>query len=138
MLKALLEGDIDVFEEIFSDYVVKAMSFFDMAEEPEKVYHAFVMGLLLWLPPGCRVKSNRESGYGRYDIMIIPVDPSQLGYIIEFKKVRKKETVESAVESALNQIEQRKYETELLERGIKKYKKLAIVFKGKEVTIREG
>jgi hypothetical protein len=138
MLKALLEGDIDVFEEIFSDYVVKAMSFFDMAEEPEKVYHAFVMGLLLWLPPDCRVKSNRESGYGRYDIMIIPADPSQLGYVIEFKKVRRNETVESAVESALNQIEERKYETQLVENGIKKYKKLAIVFKGKEVTIREG
>jgi hypothetical protein len=72
MLKALLEGDIDVFEEIFSDYVMTAMSFFDMGAEPEKVYHAFVMGLFLWLSPGYQVKSNRESGYGRYDIMIIP------------------------------------------------------------------
>jgi len=60
--------------------------------------------------------------------------------VIEFKTVdqEENETVESAVESALNQIETKKYETELKERGIKKYKKLAIVFKGKEVTIKEG
>jgi len=138
MLKALLEGKIDVFEEIFSDYVVTAMSFFDIGAEPEKVYHAFVMGLLLWLAPGYQVKSNRESGYGRYDIMIIPEDPAKLGYIIEFKKVRRNETVESAVESALKQIDERKYETELVQRGIKIYKKMAVVFNGKDVTIREN
>jgi hypothetical protein len=138
MLKALLEGDIDVFEEIFSDYVMTAMSFFDMGAEPEKVYHAFVMGLFLWLSPGYQVKSNRESGYGRYDIMIIPQEKSKLGFIIEFKKTRKKETLESAVKSALAQIEEKKYQTELIDLGIKNIKKLAIVFKGKEVTIKEG
>jgi hypothetical protein len=138
MLKALLEGDIDVFEDIFSDYVMKAMSFFDAAGEAEKVYHAFAMGLFLWLGPGYQVKSNRESGYGRYDIMIIPKDTGKLGFIIEFKKTRKKETLESAVKSALEQIENQKYESELLQRGIEKYKKLAVVFKGKEVIVKEG
>jgi hypothetical protein len=138
MLKALIEGDIEVFEEIFADYVAASMSFFDMAGDPEKVYHAFVMGLLLWLEPAYQVKSNRESGYGRYDIMIIPADVSRLGYVIEFKKVRKNETVESAVESALKQMNDLKYETELVEQGIKNIKKLAIVFNGKEVTIRES
>ncbi|UCH98644.1 MAG: AAA family ATPase [Candidatus Aminicenantes bacterium] len=140
MLKSLLEGNIDVFAEIFSDYVVKSMSFFDMemGEEAEKVYHAFVMGLFLWLAPDYEVKSNRESGYGRYDIMIIPQEKTKLGFIIEFKKTRKKETLEAAMKSALEQIEYQKYETELLQRGIKNYKKLAIVFKGKEVTVKEG
>jgi len=138
MLKALLEGKIDVFEEIFSDYVVKAMSFFDMGAEPEKVYHAFVMGLFLWLSPDYQVKSNRESGYGRYDIMIIPLDPEKLGYIIEFKKVRRNETVEAAAASALKQIDERKYETELMDRGIKNIKKLAVVFNGKDVYVKES
>ncbi|MCP4155040.1 MAG: AAA family ATPase, partial [bacterium] len=137
MLKALTDGDIDVFEEIFTDYVVKSMSFFDTGNESEKVYHAFVMGLLLWLP-GYRVKSNRESGYGRYDIMLIPGDTSKLGFIIEFKKVRKKETVKSALKAALKQIDDREYETELRDLGITNVKKLAIVFKGKDVTIKEG
>jgi hypothetical protein len=136
MLKALLEGDIDVFEELFSEYVMKAMSFFDTAVEPEKVYHAFVMGLLLWLSPDYQIKSNRESGYGRYDIMIIPRDTNKLGFIIEFKKTRKKETPASAVKSALAQIEEKKYETELIERGIKNIKKLAIVFSGKDVYVK--
>lgn len=138
MLKALLDGEIDVFEEIFADYVIKSMSFFDTAEDPEKVYHAFVMGLLLWLSPDYEVKSNRESGYGRYDIMILPKDKSKLGFIIEFKKIRKKETLESAISSALAQIETQKYETELIARGIKNIKKLAIVFSGKDVHIKEA
>jgi hypothetical protein len=116
------------------------MSFFDMdmGEDAEKVYHAFVMGLFLWLAPDYEVKSNRESGYGRYDIMIIPQEKTKLGFIIEFKKTRKKETLETAMKSALEQIENRKYETELLQRGIENYKKLAIVFKGKEVTVKQG
>jgi len=86
------------------------------------------------------IKSNRESGYGRYDISIIPHDLSLTGYVIEFKTVdvEDNETVESAVNAALKQIEEKKYETELVERGVKNYKKLAIVFNGKEVTIREG
>lgn len=138
MLKALVEGEIDVFEEIFSEFVVTSMSFIDPGNDPEKVYHAFVMGLLLWLSPDFEVKSNRESGYGRYDIMIIPRDVSKLGFVVEFKKVRKKETVETALESALNQINERKYETELIQRGIKNIKKLAIAFHGKEVTVKEG
>ncbi len=115
------------------------MSFFDTAGEPEKVYHAFVMGLLLWITPEYQVKSNRESGYGRYDIMIIPREETgKLSFIIEFKKTRKKETLETAAKSALAQIEEKKYEAELIAKGIKNYKKLAIVFKGKEVTIKEG
>jgi hypothetical protein len=138
MLKALVDGEIDVFEEIFSSYVIQSMSFFDTGSEPEKVYHAFVMGLFLWLSPGYEVKSNRESGYGRYDIMIIPREQTKLGFIIEFKKTRPKETLETAVKSALAQIEAKKYETELQQRGIKNYKKLAIVFQGKEVTVKEG
>jgi hypothetical protein len=62
----------------------------------------------------------------------------KLGFIVEFKKVRKKETLETALKSALEQVENKKYETELIERGINNYKKLAIVFNGKEVTIKEG
>ncbi|MCU0287675.1 MAG: PD-(D/E)XK nuclease domain-containing protein [Acidobacteria bacterium] len=62
------------------------------------------LSCLLWLYPAYQVKSNRKSGYGRHDIMIIPGDVSKLGYVIEFKKVRKNETAESALESALNKL----------------------------------
>jgi len=140
MLNALIDGDIKLFEKMLRKVVLAVFSYHDFGGEPEKVYHALVMGLLIWISGTHEIKSNRESGYGRYDIMIIPRDINLTGYVIEFKTVDKEddETVESAVESALNQIQEQKYETELVERGIKKYKKLAVVFKGKEVTIREG
>jgi len=140
MLKALIDGDIKLFEKMLRKVVLAVFSYHDFGGEPEKVYHALVTGLLIWITNTHEIKSNRESGYGRYDIMIIPRDITLTGYVIEFKTVDKEdnENVESAVESALKQIEERKYETELVERGIKKYKKLAVVFKGKEVTVKEG
>jgi len=140
MLKALIEGNIQLFEEILKEIVLKVFSFHDLSGEPEKVYHALVIGLLVWISGTHEIKSNRESGYGRYDIMIIPHDPSEIGYIIEFKTVRQaiSETVEIAVEKALKQIEEKKYETELIDKGIKTIKKLAIVFNGKEVYVKEG
>jgi hypothetical protein len=138
MLKALVDGDIPLFEEMLQKVVAAVFSYHDFSDEPEKVYHALVAGMLTWISNTHEIKSNRESGYGRYDIMIIPIDVNKWGYVIEFKKTRKNETVKSAVESALKQITERDYETGLVERGIKNYKKLAVVFKGKHVTIKEG
>jgi len=138
MLKALLDGDIKLFEEILQDNIIKIFSYHDLSGEPEKFYHAFVAGLLIWISDSYEIKSNRESGYGRYDIMIIPKNVSKPGFVIEFKKLRQKETVKSATESALKQIEEKKYETELMERGIKDIIKLAIVFEGKCAFVTEG
>jgi hypothetical protein len=140
MLTSLIAGDIRLFEKMLRKVVLAVFSYHDFSGEPEKVYHALVAGLLTWISNTHEIKSNRESGYGRYDIMIIPHDINLTGYVIEFKTVdqEENETVETAVEAALAQIEAKKYQTELIERGIKTYKKLAIVFKGKEVTIREG
>ena len=137
MLKALVEGDVELFEEMLQKIVTVVFSYHDFGDEPEKVYHALVAGMLTWITNTHDIKSNRESGYGRYDIMILPHDPARIGYIIEFKKTRKNETVESAVKSALKQIEDKKYETGLRERGIADIKKLAIVFSGKEVFVKE-
>ena len=120
--------------------VLSIFSYHDFSGEPEKVYHALVTGLLIWITDTHEIKSNRESGYGRYDIVIIPRDPIQTGYVIEFKSVDKdeNETVDSAIKAALAQIEKKKYDTELVERGIKQIKKLAIVFSGKEVFVKES
>ncbi len=140
MLKALITGDIKLFEKMLKMIVLAVFSYHDFANEPEKVYHALVAGLLIWITDSHEIKSNRESGYGRYDIVIIPKDPTQTGYVIEFKSVDQDEdeTVESAIKAALAQIEEKKYETELVARGIKYIKKLAIVFSGKEVSVKEG
>jgi hypothetical protein len=138
MLKALIEGDIELFAEILRKIVASVFSYHDFSGEPEKVYHALVAGMLTWISNTHEIKSNRESGYGRYDIMVIPRDVSQWGYVIEFKKTREKETVDMAVESALKQIAEKRYEMGLMERGVKKIKKLAVVFEGKNVTVKEG
>ena len=138
MLKALINFDYEVFEEIFIDYVEKSLSYFDVSgDEPERVYHGFVLGMLVALNNTHYVLSNRESGYGRYDVMVIPKDITKPGIIIEFKRARKnnKKTIEQLIEEAKTQIEDKKYETELLSRGITDIKKLVIVFKGKEVSV---
>lgn len=139
MLKALIDGDIELFEKMLKKVILAVFSYHDFSGEPEKVYHALVLGLLIWITNTHEVKSNRESGYGRYDIMIIPKDSAKIGYVIEFKAVDKdeNESIESAVESALRQIEEKKYELELIERGVKEIRKLAIVFSGKEVFVKD-
>ncbi|AQR97819.1 AAA family ATPase [Clostridium saccharoperbutylacetonicum] len=141
MLKALITKDLEVFEEIFTDFVMKNMSYFDVSgKEPEKVYHAFVLGMIVSLADKYEVKSNKESGYGRYDVMLIPKDILKLGIIIEFKRIKDtaSKTIDEGVKEALDQIEKNKYEAELQERNVKNIWKLAIVFKGKRVTIVSG
>ncbi|MDQ1350735.1 MAG: hypothetical protein QG657_1037 [Acidobacteriota bacterium] len=138
MLQALVEGNTELFEEMLQKVVAAVFSYHDFSGEPEKVYHALVAGMLTWIANTHEIKSNRESGYGRYDIMIIPRDLSQWGIVMEFKKTGKNESVKSAAKSALKQIKEKKYETELKERGVKKIKKFAVVFEGKNVTVKEG
>jgi len=137
MLTALITGNIEEFSLIFKDFVLSSMSSFDPAgNEAEKVYHAFVLGLLLNLNDNYEINSNRESGYGRYDIMVIPNKKDKLGIIIEFKKVADNENLDKAVKAALKQIEERKYQQELKKRGIKNVIHLGIAFSGKNVKIK--
>lgn len=139
LLNSLTQGDVDTFSQIFQEFVLSAVSVFDLsAEEPEKIYHAFVLGMLLGLRNRYEVKSNRESGYGRYDVMLIPNNPKDLGIIMEFKKIGPfdSSTLEQAVASALKQVEERHYEQELLDRKISRILYLGLAFKGKQVLIR--
>ena len=141
MLSNLITGDIENFGYIFQEFVIDNISYFDASgKEPEKVYHAFVLGMLISLSNTHEVKSNKESGYGRYDVMIIPKDISKVGIIIEFKKINtlSKENIKQGTIKALKQIEDMKYSQELIHGGIKNIIKLAIVFKGKEVKITQG
>lgn len=119
--------------------MVSSVSVFDVpAEESEKIYHAFVLGMLIGLKDQYEVKSNRESGLGRYDVMLIPKNVHNLGIIMEFKKVGPFEEIdlESAVVSALKQIEDKKYAQELMDRGVNRFLYLGFAFKGKQVLIR--
>jgi len=138
LLSSLTAGDVDTFSQLFQEFVLSAASTFDISgDEPEKVYHAFVLGMLVGLKDHYEVKSNRESGLGRYDVMLIPKNRHALGIIIEFKQIGrfKKVDMQTAAEAALKQIEEKKYAQELLDRQIERMLYLAIVFEGKNVLI---
>lgn len=141
MLRALTDGDIKNFSKIFKRYVMTSFSYFDVTgRDPEKVYHAFVLGMLVSLSKTHEVVSNRESGIGRYDVSLIPKDIKKCGVIFEFKRYDKEDedTIEEMLDIALKQIEEKQYDTELKNRGINNIIKLAVVFNGKEVHIKES
>lgn len=141
MLQELVLGNIQEFKEHFTHLAPQILSSFDVGgKEPEKFYHALVLGMLISLEKTHEIKSNRESGFGRYDVMLIPKDRAKPGIIIEFKKVSqlKQETIETAAQAALAQITNRNYASELHTRGITHIQALAIVFDGKKVLVQEG
>ena len=114
-------------------------SYMDVGENTaENFYHAFVLGMLVGLKDTYYVNSNRESGYGRYDIMLEPKDKTQNAFIMEFKILKDEEekTIEETLENAKKQIEEKGYEQNLRERGLKNITKIVYVFKGKEVRMK--
>ncbi len=139
MLKSLITGNVEVFAELFQKLIVNAMSSHDLdRNNSEKIYHAFVLGLLVALEKTHEVKSNRESGYGRYDVCLIPKNSKELGIVIEFKKTRKEMSLEDTAKEALKQIDEKNYVAELHSRGIAKVLTLGIAFEGKKVFVQEG
>ena len=138
MLTALESGDVELFERMLRIIVLQIMSYHDLGGEPEKVYHALVLGMMVWLSSKYTILSNRESGYGRYDLMLKPNDISRTGIIIEFKCVYDNEKPEHVLSQALKQIEKRRYTAELEEAGINEVLKIAIAFRGKELWVKEG
>jgi hypothetical protein len=139
LLKALLQEDMTGFEQYLSDMVETILSYHDTSgDEPERVYHAFVLGLLVNLGAQYEVRSNRESGYGRYDVMLIPKNPRQTGFIFEFKKVNSKydKTPDNAMKSALRQIEERGYASELRQAGVQKILGIGVVVHHKKVWVQ--
>ncbi|MCP4113180.1 MAG: AAA family ATPase [Desulfobacteraceae bacterium] len=137
MLKALEDGNAELFEQLLREVVIQVMSYHDLSGSPEKVYHALVLGMLVWMSDRYDIRSNRESGYGRFDLMLKPKDAAKQGIIIEFKKVHENETPEDVLKSALEQIEEKKYAEELEASGVKNILKLAVAFQGKKLWVRQ-
>jgi len=141
MLESLVAGQPEAFKKNFERFSLSTLSYFDIqGNQPELFYHALVLGMLASLSASHEVRSNRESGYGRYDVMFIPKDRSKPGIVLEFKAVDldKKETLETAAQKALKQIEDNKYEAELRALGLNTILKLGISFLGKESFVLIG
>lgn len=139
LLESLTKGDVDSFSQLFQEFMLSSVSIFDVPTgDAENIYHAFVLGMLIGLKDTHEVKSNRESGLGRYDVMVIPKQIQNLGIVMEFKKIGRFENIdlEAAAQSAMTQIEERKYAQELYDRGIEQILYLAFAFQGKQVLIR--
>ena len=145
-VKALLINDVDAMNEFMNEIALQSFSSFDTAKSvsskdaPERFYHGFVLGLMVELEGRYRITSNRESGFGRYDIMLTPTDRERdCAYIIEFKvyKPMKEKDLMETVENAHKQIVEKRYEAQLAADGFapERIRKYGFAFKGKECLI---
>ena len=147
-IKALISGDIESMNEYMNDVALRTFSSFDSGKHtsekkaPENFFHGFVLGLMVDQSENYIITSNRESGFGRYDIMLEPKDKQTQKYpgiVIEFKVInpRKENSLEETVEAALKQIEEKNYDAELINRGVKEENihHYGFAFKSKEVLI---
>ena len=138
ILKDLVTLNLKEFEKKFNVLVREMFSYMDVGENTaENFYHAFVLGMLVGLKDTYYVNSNRESGYGRYDIMLEPKDKNGNSFIMEFKVLddMEEKTIDETLENAKKQIEEKGYETNLRERGFENITKMVYAFKGKEVKM---
>jgi hypothetical protein len=144
-IKALLAGDKKAMKYYINRVSLSMFSYFDTGKgpssaEPERFYHGFVLGLIVDLRDEYVITSNRESGFGRYDIMLEPLDKEKYdGIIIEFKVYDKEDEniLSDTVASALKQIEEKNYAQTLIDKGVKpeKIRKYGFAFEGKTVEI---
>ena len=130
--RTILRGDKELAEIILNQLMEKSISYF---ENVENFYHGFVLGLLVDLGEEYIVNSNRESGYGRYDMKIEKKDGS-IGVILEFKTVKEEEKMEEMANVALEQIERNKYYLDMKERGVSNILKYGIAFNNKKAVLR--
>jgi len=143
MLNALIAKDINTFERIFSKFVLETLSYFNVGrrtKEVERVFQAFLLGMLISLKDRYEVYSEKESGYGRFDVSVIPKDKSKQAIIMELKSIDtfNNETKDQTLEAALKQIEDRRYETTLRQQGCTNIMKVAVTFDGKRVWAKTG
>ena len=139
-IQALIQGDLEAMNYFMNRLCLATFSYFDVSQdEPERFYHGFVLGLMAEQQDSYTLKSNRESGFGRYDVMMIPKQENLPAIIIEFKsKSRMRaETLEEALQAALKQIEEKNYDAELLSLGFSKdrIRHYGFAFEGKKVLI---
>ena len=135
LIKNLLDNSIDEFEKNLQEILLRYMSFYDISNI-EKVYHNFILGLMIHLEGKYHINSNGEGGLGRYDISIEPLNKNLRGFILEFKVADSEENLIEKAEEAIKQIEDKKYYIYLQNRGIKEVIFVGMAFYKKLVKIK--
>ena len=140
--RAMLAGDVEAMDAYLADVAHESFSHFDTGRRAaESFYHGFVLGLVVDLRGRYLVESNRESGFGRFDVALVPCDPARdPGIVLEFKTCSKDQTLEQACQAALEQIADRRYAAGLVARGVPAERVLTygIAFQGKETLVAKG
>ncbi|MCI6231635.1 MAG: ATP-binding protein [Selenomonas sp.] len=135
LMRALLRGDAERVQYGFESYLEKLASFYDTAKGNEAFYHGFVLGMTAILVPAYDVRSNRESGRGRYDLAAIPLEKGRSGFLLEFKTAASAEELEAKAQEALAQIEEKDYLADFRTRGVENVHRYGIAFCGKKVQV---
>lgn len=135
LMRALLRGDAERVQYGFESYLEKLASFYDTAKGNEAFYHGFVLGMTAILIPAYDVRSNRESGRGRYDLAAMPQEQGQPGFLLEFKTAERAEELGARAQEALAQIEEKDYLAEFRTRGVESVHRYGIAFCGKKVQV---
>lgn len=135
--QAIFSKDTQKLQALLEDFMVKSISSIDGANEG--FYHGIMLGLCAILGNRYKIRSNRESGLGRFDIQLMPLTKGMPGFIFEFKHTKDEHTDLSALaDSALQQIEAKKYDTELRDNGVNSIISIGIAFRGKSTVVRRG
>ncbi|CAM2394917.1 AAA family ATPase [Fusobacterium watanabei] len=135
LMEALTENRIEDYEETLQDILLKSVSYNDTKKGNEAFYHGFILGMSLYLEGEYIVKSNIESGLGRYDVSIEPKNKNKRGYILEFKATDNVDKLEEISKEALKQIEEAKYSSSLKQTDTKEILHLGIAFCGKQIKV---
>ena len=135
LMEALTENRIEDYEETLQDILLKSVSYNDTKKGNEAFYHGFILGMSLYLEGEYIVKSNIESGLGRYDVSIEPKNKNKRGYILEFKSTDNVDKLEEISKEALKQIEEDKYSSTLKQTDTKEILYLGIAFCGKQIKV---
>ncbi|WP_338989759.1 ATP-binding protein [Fusobacterium animalis] len=135
LMEALTENRIDDYEETLQDILLKSVSYNDTKKGNEAFYHGFILGMSLYLEGEYIVKSNIESGLGRYDVSIEPKNKDKRGYILEFKATDNVDKLKEISKEALKQIEEGKYFSTLKQTDTKEILYLGIAFCGKQIKV---
>ena len=135
--QAIFSKDTQKLQALLEDFMVKSISSIDGANEG--FYHGMMLGLCAILGNRYKIRSNRESGLGRFDIQLMPLTKGMPGFIFEFKHTKDEHTDLSALaDSSLQQIEAKKYDTELRDNGVNSIISIGIAFRGKSAVVRRG